>query len=59
MLKSQRLLVILMILLNVGGIISVILSFGKGNARWITDLVTLIALNAVGFYLLRIAGDDA
>lgn len=53
------LLVVLLALLNVGGIIAIVLGIGRGEPRWITDLVMLVLLDAVGFTLLRAARDDS
>ncbi|AFZ68311.1 hypothetical protein [Deinococcus peraridilitoris] len=49
------LLIALLVLLNVGGIITVIVNLGQGNPRWVTDLIAVGVLDLVGFYLLRIA----
>lgn len=48
------LLITLMVLLNLGGLASVFLQFGRGE--WLPglgSLVLLVLLNGVGFWLLR------
>ncbi|WP_157463562.1 hypothetical protein [Deinococcus pimensis] len=54
----EKLLLALMVLLNVGGVITIIWSIGQGSARWVTDLVTVVLFDVVGFYLLRVLRED-
>jgi len=56
---QQTMLVVLLVLLNAGGIISVIFNLSQGHARWVTDLLTVIVFDVIGFYLLRALRDDA
>ncbi|WP_180970101.1 hypothetical protein [Deinococcus planocerae] len=48
------LLTVLIVFLNLGGVASILLEFGHGE-RWpaLNSLVLLVALDAVGFWLLR------
>lgn len=48
------LLITLMVLLNLGGLASVLLEFGRGEWRaGLGSLALVAALNALGFWLLR------
>ena len=48
------LLVLLLVLLNLGGLGSIILAFGQGEATTgLGNLLMLAALDALGFWLLR------
>ena len=51
-------LMLLLVLLNVGAVISLVLNLTQGHARWLGDLVTAAVLDLIGFYLLRLARDD-
>jgi hypothetical protein len=48
------LLVVLLISLNLGGLFSIIMQFGRGEL-WaaLGSLVFVLALNALGFWILR------
>ena len=52
----QKLLILLMVLLNVGGFISVVLGIG-GGGPWLPTLATLIVFDVFGFYILRALRD--
>ncbi|PYE56475.1 hypothetical protein [Deinococcus yavapaiensis] len=54
----QTLLIALVVLLNVGGIITVVINVGQGHPRWLTDLLIVIVLDIVGFTLLRSMRED-
>lgn len=54
----QGLMIVLMVLLNLGGIVTVVFNIGQGHLRWLADLITLVVLDAIGFYLLRVARSD-
>lgn len=54
----QTLLISLMVLLNVGGFITIVLNIGQGNPRWLTDTLIVIVLDIVGFTLLRSLRED-
>ncbi|BDP41436.1 hypothetical protein DAETH_14050 [Deinococcus aetherius] len=48
------LLTVLIVFLNLGGVASILLEFGHGErGPGVSSLVILLALDAVGFWLLR------
>ncbi len=51
-------LMLLLVLLNVGEVISLVINVTHGHARWLGDLLVAAVLNAIGFYLLRLARED-
>ena len=54
----RTLLIALMVLLNLGGGITIVVNIGQGDARWLTDLLIVIVLDVVGFTLLRSMRED-
>jgi hypothetical protein len=53
------LLVLMLAVLNVGGLISLILDLGAGHwGRVLSSLTLLVALNLLGFWLLRSMRED-
>jgi hypothetical protein len=54
----QSLLIVLIALLNVGGVVSIVWSIGQGSGRWIGDLVVVAVLDVIGFSLLRVMRED-
>ena len=52
------LLYALLVLLNIGGIVTVMFDVAAGNGRWFASLVAVLLLDVIGFYLLRLARED-
>lgn len=51
-------LLLLLVLLDVGAVISLVINLSQGHARWLGDLVVAVVLNLIGFYLLRVVKAD-
>lgn len=51
--RWTALLVVLLILLNLGGAVSIIFNIGQGHWRWVGDLAFVVVMDVVGVGLLR------
>ena len=51
--RSLGLLIAMLALFNVGAVISLIFSLGRGTGNTLSTLAWLVAVDAFGFWLLR------
>lgn len=51
--RITGLLIVLLVLLNIGGVISLGLTLGRGDLSGLSSLAWLLGLDGLGFWLLR------